>query len=596
MIVTEERLIYGDICVNFQFTLNFSAVFVGCRQEFVVNAQTASRTPSVPAGDRVKALLAPPQTKNVIPLDVVDRHDGTYSVSFVPHHEGAHHIAVYYENLEVTPKTTYAVYGADAGRVKAFGPGLNYGVVDRQCEFQVDTKNAGQGGLGIQITGPSEAVTQIQDNTDGSCTVQYNPTEPGVYEIGVKFADVDIPGSPFRAIVDYEVDARKVVASGPGLDSNQVREGVPVSFEVDATRSGLAPLDVTLKADRGPQLAPPQIYELNNKVYRVTYMPLTADANVDINITYDERQISASPIRVRVQPVFEPEKVKLTSEDGGALSDVPASLPVRLLVDATKAGDADLQVVVTGPEGEPRLVKVVDSGNNTYEVNFIPDDPGRYEVLVRYGGQTIARQPHSFKAYPVGDASKCWIVEKPSEPVAAGEEHCVTVNTANAGKGRLTARMQPVRGGTQPLDVEVGDNGDGTFTVYFTPILAEPHAIRLMYGGRDIPDGAWTMQVDLAERIKAERLTSGAANGDVSKSHPVAFWNFNFEDIDIRKLKATVMMPNKKMDAPSIVENHDGTVTVKYQPKVQGTHILEIKHDQSHVQGEQAIFAHAPRC
>ena len=71
----------------------------------------------------------------------------------------------------------------------------------------------------------------------------------------------------------------------------------------------------------------------------------------------------------------------------------------------------------------------------------------------------------------------------------------MTVNTANAGKGRLTARMQPVRGGTQPLDVEVGDNGDGTFTVYFTPILAEPHAIRLMYGGRDIPDGAWTMQV-----------------------------------------------------------------------------------------------------
>lgn len=93
------------------------------------------------------------------------------------------------------------------------------------------------------------------------------------------------------------------------------------------------------------------------------------------------------------------------------------------------------------------------------------------------------------------------------------------------------------------------------------------------------------LQVDLAERIRAERLASGAANGDVSKSHPVAFWNFKFDEIDIRKLKgmfveifritnriasATVMMPNKKVDAPSIVENHDGTVTVKYQPKVQG--------------------------
>jgi filamin len=81
------------------------------------------------------------------------------------------------------------------------------------------------------------------------------------------------------------------------------------------------------------------------------------------------------------------------------------------------------------------------------------------------------------------------------EPVAVGEEHCVTVNAANAGKGRVTAHVQPVRSGTEPLEVEVGDNRDGTYTVYFSPIVAEPHAVRLMFGGRDIPDGVWTMQV-----------------------------------------------------------------------------------------------------
>ncbi len=53
---------------------------------------------------------------------------------------GAHHIAVYYENLEVTPITTYAIHGADANKVKAFGAGLEYGIVDRTCEFQVNTK------------------------------------------------------------------------------------------------------------------------------------------------------------------------------------------------------------------------------------------------------------------------------------------------------------------------------------------------------------------------------------------------------------------------------------------------------------------------
>ena len=60
--------------------------------------------------------------------------------------------------------------------------------------FTVETRGAGQGGLGLAIEGPSEAKMTCRDNRDGSCTVEYLPTKPGDYEIGVKFADKDIPG------------------------------------------------------------------------------------------------------------------------------------------------------------------------------------------------------------------------------------------------------------------------------------------------------------------------------------------------------------------------------------------------------------------
>ncbi len=55
------------------------------------------------------------------------------------------------------------------------------------------------GGLALAIEGPSKAKINCVDNKDGTCSVTYFPTKPGQYEIVVKFADKDIPGSPFKA-------------------------------------------------------------------------------------------------------------------------------------------------------------------------------------------------------------------------------------------------------------------------------------------------------------------------------------------------------------------------------------------------------------
>lgn len=57
---------------------------------------------------------------------------------------------------------------------------------------------AGTGGLGLAIEGPSEAKMTCKDNRDGSCCVEYLPTEPGEYDVSIKFSDQHIPGSPFK--------------------------------------------------------------------------------------------------------------------------------------------------------------------------------------------------------------------------------------------------------------------------------------------------------------------------------------------------------------------------------------------------------------
>ena len=66
--------------------------------------------------------------------------------------------------------------------------------------FTVETKGAGQGGLGLAIEGPSEAKMTCHDNRDGTCAVEYMPTKPGDYDITIKFADQNIPGSDSYAV------------------------------------------------------------------------------------------------------------------------------------------------------------------------------------------------------------------------------------------------------------------------------------------------------------------------------------------------------------------------------------------------------------
>lgn len=86
-----------------------------------------------------------------------------------------------------------------SGQVTAYGPGLTHGINGEPCEFTINTKEAGAGGLSLAIEGPSKAEIKCVDNKDGTCTVTYYPTKPGTYEITVKFADKDIGGSPFKA-------------------------------------------------------------------------------------------------------------------------------------------------------------------------------------------------------------------------------------------------------------------------------------------------------------------------------------------------------------------------------------------------------------
>lgn len=171
-------------------------VYVDSPTDFLVDARSIMRS-----GDdgKVTCTITNPSGAQTEKL-VTPLLDGTYKVSYTPFEEGSHTIDIFYDNTPVpgSPFVVNVRRGCDTKKCRAFGPGLERGLVNKSNVFTVETKGAGTGGLGLAIEGPSEAKMTCKDNRDGSCSVEYTPTVAGEYDVTIRFADQHIPGSPFK--------------------------------------------------------------------------------------------------------------------------------------------------------------------------------------------------------------------------------------------------------------------------------------------------------------------------------------------------------------------------------------------------------------
>ncbi|XP_012939324.2 filamin-A-like [Aplysia californica] len=559
--------------------LNPAGVFMDCPNEFTVDAKSVSPT----AQGKVKAIITSPSGQRTDTL-VKNNGDGTYNVLYTPFEQGPQQIEVTYEDLPIpqSPLTVNAIPGSDASRVKAYGPGLEGGLTDEPAVFTVDMKGAGKGGLGLGIEGPVETPMQCQDNHDGTCQVVYQPTKPGPYDVSVKFNEQHIPGSPFRVGIKNPVNPAKVKCYGPGLDSREVKAGMPATFTVDTTEAGEAPLEVTFTDSTGAK-RPAQVTPVEDGIFNATYVP-TAEGPCQVEVKYANQQVPNSPFNINAQPGVDASKVKVTGP--GISSTTPASLPAAFHVDTREAGEAPLDVFVKRPDDTYIRPFIQDNTDGTYDVVYTPEDLGVYDVAVQYGSQDVPGSPYNVKATPTGDASKCKILAGDDRTIPVNKETVITVDAAQAGVGKVTCRIRSPNG--SDIDIDIIEQGDGTFSISFTPQFAGPYTIEIKFGGELIPNGSYTVQVgeDLITADKVDSVQATAPGSGLFQ--PVDFTLpvgpiFNF-------VSATVVMPSGKRAYPNIEDNKDGTVTVRYQPTETGLHQLHMQYNNEEIEGSPFLF------
>uniref|UniRef100_M3ZRE7 Filamin A n=1 Tax=Xiphophorus maculatus TaxID=8083 RepID=M3ZRE7_XIPMA len=547
-------------------------VFRDATTDFTVDARALTQN----GGDHIKTRISSP-SGSCPDAVITDHGDGMYAVEYTPYEEGPHSVEVCYDGSPV-PKSPFRVAvteGCDPARVRVHGPGLKSGITNKPNKFMVETRGAGTGGLGLAMEGPSEAKMSCTDNKDGSCSVEYIPYEPGTYNLNITYGGQPVKGSPFSVPVSDTVDSTKVKCQGPGLGSN-VRANIPQEFTVDASKAGVAPLQVRVQGPKGV-VEPVEVVDNGDQTHTVNYVP-TREGPYSINVLYADEEIPRSPYKVKVLPTHDASKVR-ASGPGLNTTGVPASLPVEFTIDAKDAGEGLLAVQITDPEGKPKKAKIRDNHDGTYLVSYVPDMTGRYTILIKYGGDEIPYSPYRIRALPTGDASKCTVTGAGVGPtIQIGEQTVITVDAKAAGKGKVTCSVCTPEGAE--LDVDVVENEDGTFDIFYTAPQPGEYVICVRFGGEHIPNSPF--------QVTATDRPVGMNGLDVTGLRPfdlvIPF------TIQKGEITGEVRMPSGKVAKPDITDNKDGTVTVKYGPTEAGLHEMDIKYDGIHIPGSPLQF------
>ncbi|XP_026218463.1 filamin-C isoform X8 [Anabas testudineus] len=578
---------------------------------FTVDARALYKS----GGSHIKTCISNPSGTNTDAY-ITDKGDGTYRVEYTPYEDGLHLIEVLFDEVSV-PKSPFRVSvteGCDPSRVRAYGPGLEEGLVNKPNRFTVETRGAGTGGLGLAIEGPSEAKMSCKDNKDGSCSVEYIPFTPGEYDVNITFGGLPIPGSPFRVPVRELVDPSKVRCAGPGLGSG-VRAHVPQTFTVDSSKAGVAPLEVQLYGPTGVA-EPISITDNGDGTHTVNYTP-ASDGPYTVCVKYAEQEVPRSPFKIKTLPAHDASKVR-ASGPGLNASGVPASLPVEFTIDARDAGEGLLTVQILDPEGKPKKANIRDNRDGTYTVSYVPDMTGRYTITIKYGGDEIPYSPYRIHALPTGDASKCLVTVSIGghglgsgigPTIQIGEETVITVDAKAAGKGKVTCKVSTPDGAE--LDVDVVENADGTFDIYYTAPEPGKYVITIRFGGEHIPNSPFhvvatdTVPV-IEEPCDKLQLQQPCApyvgfSPQWATEDPVRPMDgmepllrpFSLVipfTVQKGEISGEVRMPSGRTACPHITDNKDGTVTVKYSPTERGLHEMDIKYDSNHIPGSPLQF------
>ncbi|CAB3388551.1 Hypothetical predicted protein [Cloeon dipterum] len=425
-----------------------------------------------------------PSGQNVPTVVSGSAHDKFFA-TFTPFEVGRHAVSVVLDSEHVKG-SPFASNVYDVSQVKVTGLQAT-GVVSNPVTFEVDAAEAGEGTLELVVsTAQGTVKAEVAAVARGLYKVTFVPTRAEPHFVHVSFNEEDVPGSPFEwrvAVAAGETARMERPAAVRGEGLRWAVVGAPAFFDVDPGGPSEPPPQVEVLGPDGAPLAVRLAPVAASGRLRAEYRPVA----VGLHQVWVRRAGLAAADNPFELEVFDPAQASLAH-----VSDAVLGQPCTLTIDASKAGRANLQVVVTAAGREVKAA-VRDVGHGRHEVSFLPSICTPHRVDVKLNGLPVAGCPTEVAVRDAAAGRDLAATGKGLFQAEAGAEAAFTILTL----ARPAREFDVVISGPAGIAIPVRcyQQKDGNLLAQYTPPGAGAYKVEVLHGTKAVKGSPFFCQV-----------------------------------------------------------------------------------------------------
>ncbi|XP_059167482.1 filamin-A-like, partial [Physella acuta] len=355
-------------------------------------------------------------------------------------------------------------------------------LANKSNEIVIDTSNGGYGGLSVSIEGPHRSEVEVYKIEDRVYTVHYAPHEPGIYILNIRFADEDVPGSPFLVNVGGNPSGRVRETVTKEMEPAQaVSAGTPAEFVLRIPGTNPFDMEASITDPEGvSELC--EVMDQEDFQYLIKMTPKCNGLHI-LSIKHKCMHISGSPFQYSVGQLSHggPHKVQV---GGPGVEKGEVGISNVFNIYTREAGPGTLSVCLEGPS--KANIQLEERNNGFLGAQYKVTKPGMYGVHIKYNEHHIPGSPFMVNVAPDSGVARQITIHALKDKGLALDKPVTFSVAFNGAHGHLHATVRTPSGGHNDCLVQEMDTG--VYAVRFIPKENGVHYVDVKLNDAHIPD------------------------------------------------------------------------------------------------------------
>ncbi|KAK7113041.1 filamin-A-like isoform X2 [Littorina saxatilis] len=505
-----------------------------------------------------------------VDLNRKDNADGSANFSYMPMTPGAYNVNIKYKGTHIKGSPFVAkVSGEGRKRTQlSLGNSAEYSLKVIEADL-VDLVGT------IQTPAGNIEPCLLKKMGDGEIGIaSFNPRSKGDYKVSVTRHEKHINHSPFRVhIGDKELGHAAGCKVTGAIDKAVANK--PNEVIVDTTNAGYGGLSVAIE---GPHRSDIECYEAHDRSYTIHYSPHEPGIYI-LNVRFSDEHVPGSPFLLNV--AGDPSgrvRETVTKQMEAAEATNPNKL-CEFILQIPGTNPFDMEASVTDPDGCTELCDVMDLEDFHYKIMFTPKVNGVHTLSVKHKGMHISGSPFQYSVgqLNMGGSHKVQVGGPGLEKGEVGSWNVANIYTREAGPGLLSFGVE----GPTKAEITLENRPNGFLGAKYKVKKPGMHGLHIKFDDKHIPGSPF--MVNIAPDSGTARLVTVSALRDrnLQVDKPNTFTvNFNGAT---GKLHASVRTPSGGHEDCFVQEMDSGMFGVRYIPKENGVHYVDVKLNDSHI-------------